>query len=108
MSLNPRMLSASVNTRLNKTAGTSIPSVSHKALKSSYKRDLNAKIIPGFVQFTSFDPLTVGLWSEKNIELFRQMSQKNSFFVDATGAASRRGGVVKGVEHISTNLKVNI
>ena len=59
--------------------------VSPQELKSSYERDLSAKVIPGFVQFTSFDPLTFGLWSEKDIELFRQMYQKYSFFVDATG-----------------------
>ena len=67
--------------------------VSLQELKSSDERDLSTKIIPGFVQFTSFDPLTVGLWSEKDIELFRQMSQKYSFFVDATGTiASKLNG----------------
>ena len=67
--------------------------VSLQELKSLHERDLSTNIIPGFVQFTSFNPLTIGLWSEKDIEIFRQMSQKHSFFVDATGTiASKLNG----------------
>ena len=64
--------------------------VSLQELKSLHERDLSTNIVPGFVQFTSFDPLTIGLWSEKDIEMFRQMSQKHSFFVDGTGTIATK------------------
>ena len=47
-------------------------------------------MIAGFIQFTSFDPLTVALWCEKDIELFHQMRIKHSLRVDATGTIASK------------------
>ena len=40
--------------------------VSLKELKNIYIKEFNSKVIPGFIQFTSLDPLTVALWCEKD------------------------------------------
>ena len=40
--------------------------VSLKELKNIYIKEFNSKVIPGFIQFTSLDPLTVSLWCEKD------------------------------------------
>ena len=62
--------------------------VSLKELKSIYQKELKAKSVPGFIQYMSFDPLTVALWSEKDIELFHKMSQNHALLVDATGSVT--------------------
>ena len=54
-------------------------------LKKAYNKELNHKFVPGFIQFISVDPLTIALWSEKDIELFHEMAKQHSFLVDATG-----------------------
>ena len=64
--------------------------VSFQELKSTYKKELNSNVIPGFIQFTSFDPLTVALWCEKDIELFHQMTKKHSLLVVATGTIASK------------------
>ena len=45
-----------------------------------------AKHVPGFIQFISIDPFAIGLWTEKDIELFHNMSKNHSLVVDATGS----------------------
>ena len=62
--------------------------ISLKKLKSIYHKGLNTKFIPSFIQFTSLDPLTVALWSEKNIERFHKMSKTHSLVLDATGSVT--------------------
>ena len=57
-----------------------------KKLKSMYDKEMHAKHVPGFIQFISIDPLTIGLWTEKDIELFHNMSKNHSLVVDATGS----------------------
>ena len=52
--------------------------VSLKELKNIYIKEFNSKVIPGFIQFTSLDPLTVAVWCEKDKELFHQMTKKHS------------------------------
>ena len=64
--------------------------VSLKELKNTYVKELNSKVIPGFIQFTSFDPLTVALWCEKDIELFHRMIKKHSLLIDATGTIATK------------------
>ena len=54
-------------------------------LTQKYKKDLKSKSIHGFIQCFSLTPLTVALWTEKDIELFHQMSSKHGLVVDATG-----------------------
>ena len=59
-----------------------------KTLKSKYNAELNSKLVPGFMQFVSLDPLTVALWTENDIELYHEMSKKHSLLVDATGTVT--------------------
>ena len=59
-----------------------------KTLKSMYNTELKSKLVPGFIQFISFDPLTVALWSERDIELYHEMSKRCSPLVDATGTVT--------------------
>ena len=54
-------------------------------LTQKYKKDLKSKSVNGFIQFFSITPLTIALWTEKDIELFHQMASKHSLVVDATG-----------------------
>ena len=70
--------------------------VSLKELKNMYIKESNSKVIPGFIQFTSLDPLTVALWCEKDIELFHQMMKKHPLLVDATGSIATKweGGIL--------------
>ena len=63
----------------------SSPINSLKELKLKYSKELNSKSTPGFIQFFTVDPLTVGLWCEKDLELFHEMSKNHCLFVDATG-----------------------
>ena len=53
--------------------------LSLKRLKHTYIKESKSKVIPGFIQFTSFDPLAVALWCEKDIELYHQMVKKTLF-----------------------------
>lgn len=55
-------------------------------LKNKYKHELKGKSVSGFIQFFSVEPLVVALWTEKDIELFHEMSNSHSLLVDATGA----------------------
>ena len=54
-------------------------------LKKAYNKELDHKFVPGFIQFISVDPQTIALWSEKDIELFHEMTKQHSLLVDATG-----------------------
>ena len=55
-------------------------------LKEKYCSELPGKSVAGFIQFFSINPLTVALWTEKDVELFHQMSTNHSLLVDATGS----------------------
>ena len=55
-------------------------------LKKRFVKEMEKKIIPGFIQFISIDPLTLGLWSESDIEFFHEMCKSHSMLIDATGS----------------------
>ena len=61
-----------------------------KLLKKQYENELGSKSVPGFIQFISVCPLTIALWSEKDIELFHEMSKHHSLVVDATGTIASK------------------
>ena len=56
-----------------------------KMLKSKYNEEFKCMSVAGFIQFISCDPLTIGLWCGKDVELFRHMVKSHSMLVDATG-----------------------
>ena len=66
------------------------PVESVKLLKEEFSKEMNSKYIPGFVQFISVDPLTIALWSEKDIELFHEMAKHHCLLVDATGTIAQK------------------
>ena len=57
-----------------------------KILEAQYKKELNSKSVPGFIQFLSVTPLTISLWCEQDVHLYHEMSQQHSLVVDATGS----------------------
>ena len=57
-------------------------------LKAKYIKDMSSKSLSGFVQFLSFDPITVGLWCHKDIQFFHEMVRSHSMVVDAPGSVS--------------------
>ena len=59
-------------------------------LKSKYDEEMKCKSVSGYIQFISSDPLTIGLWSEKDIELFHEMVRSYSLLVDATGSVCNK------------------
>ena len=69
--------------RKNQLSESVVESV--QLLKKAYNKELDHKFVPGFFQFISVDALTIALWSEKDIELFHEMTKQHSLLVDATG-----------------------
>ena len=59
-----------------------------KALKGLYNEELKCRSVPGFIQYLSCGPLTIGMWSEKDIEHYHRMVNSHSVLVDATGTIS--------------------
>ena len=57
-----------------------------KLLKCKYEEEMKGKSLSGYIQFISLDPLAIGLWCEKDLELFHQMAKSHSLFVDATAS----------------------
>ena len=56
-------------------------------IKKNYINEMKYnKVVPGFIQFLSFDPLTVSLWCEQDIEFYHQMAKSHSMLMDATGS----------------------
>ena len=60
-------------------------------IKNDYINEMKYNnVVPGFIQFLSFDPLTIGLWCEQDIEFFHEMAKKHSMLVDATGSVTTK------------------
>ena len=59
-----------------------------KLLKTKYSEEMKGGSVSGFIQFLSCDPLTVGLWCERDIEFYHHMVKSHSMLVDATGSVS--------------------
>ena len=69
--------------RKNQLSESVVESV--QLLKKAYNKELDHNFVPGFIQFISVDPLTIALWSEKDIELLHEMTKQHSLLVDVTG-----------------------
>ena len=54
------------------------------------KKMVYNKTVPGFIQFLSVDPFTIGLWCEQDIVFFHEMAKSHSLLVDATGSISTK------------------
>jgi hypothetical protein len=60
-------------------------------IKNDYINEIKYNnVVPGFIQFLSFDPLTIGLWCEQDMEFFHEMAKKHSMLVDATGSVTTK------------------
>ena len=55
-------------------------------LKEEYLREFKCQNIKGFVQYFSAEPFAVGLWTEKDIDVFHENATKYAFMGDATGS----------------------
>ena len=55
-------------------------------------REFECQKIKAFVQYFSAEPLVVGLWTEKNIDVFHENATKYVFMGDATGSIALKVG----------------
>ena len=61
-------------------------------LKEEYLREFECQNIKGFVQYFSAEPFAVGLWTEKDIDVFHENATKYAFMGDATGSIALKVG----------------
>ena len=68
-----------INQRCDKNVVLSLQKLSNK-----YKNDCNGKVVKGFIQSLNLTPLSVSLYTEKDVEFYHQMVQRFPLLVDAT------------------------
>ena len=61
-------------------------------LKEEYLREFECQKIKGFIQYFSAEPFVVGLWTEKDIDVFHENATKCAFMGDATGSIALKVG----------------
>ena len=59
-------------------------------LQQKFSEETQSKSTSGFIQFFSINPFAIGLWTEKDIELYHKMSSSHSLLVDATGSIATK------------------
>ena len=61
-------------------------------LKKEYLREFVCQKIRGHIQYFSAEPFVVGLWTEKDIDIFHENATKYAFMGDATGSIASKVG----------------
>ena len=55
-------------------------------------REFECQKIKGFIQYFSAEPFVVGLWTEKDIDVFHENATKYAFMGDATVSIALKVG----------------